>query len=116
MFEAPGVSSQVYNLVSDARPGPAAMGIRPEGISIGSGPIHAIVQLVEKTGHENIVVVLVGEYLRITGRTAANEVWQAGDSVQISIDPKQAHFFAEGPKGSRLNLPLEAVTSKEATQ
>jgi ABC-type sugar transport system ATPase subunit len=116
IFEAPGVSSPVYNLNSDARPGPAAMGIRPEGISIGSGPIQAIVQLVEKTGHENIVVVLVGEYLRITGRTAAHEVWQAGDSVQISIDPKQAHFFAEGPKGSRLNRPMGLEIPKETKQ
>lgn len=116
IFDALGISFQARNLGPDALPGNAAMGVRPEGISIGSGPIQAVVQLVEQTGHENIVVVRVGENFRITGRTAADRVWQAGESVQLSIDPEQAHFFAEGPKGARLNRPMRLEIPKETKQ
>lgn len=79
------------------------MGIRPEGLSIGSGPINGTIQLVEQTGHENITVVRLDGDLRMTGRTAPDQIWRAGQPVKIDIDTHQAHFFAEGPTGKRLN-------------
>ena len=115
MFEAPGVSVEAQNFGPEVIAGAAAMGVRPEGISFGEGPIEGIVQLVEQTGHENIVVVRVGEDFHITGRTAANQIWRAGETVQLSIDASQTHFFAEGPNGKRLNRPTVPATSKEAT-
>ena len=104
-FEAPGVSVAASNLRPETTAGKAAMGIRPEGISFGAGPIEGVVQLVEQTGHENIVVVRVGDDFRITGRTGADRIWQPGETVQLGIDAIQAHFFAEGPNGARLNQP-----------
>lgn len=79
------------------------MGIRPEGLCIGSGPINGTIQLVEQTGHENITVVRLDGDLRMTGRTAPDQIWRAGQPVQFDIDTYQAHFFAEGPTGKRLN-------------
>ena len=122
-FEAPGLSVEARNLGPDTRPGPAAMGVRPEGLSIGTGPIEGVVQLVEQTGHENITVVRVGKDLRMTGRTAPDQLWRAGAPVQIGVDADQAHFFAAGPTGRRLNKgaaarngPVAApVTLREAT-
>ena len=123
LFEAPGLSVEARNLGPDTRPGPAAMGVRPEGLSIGTGPIEGVVQLVEQTGHENITVVRVGKDLRMTGRTAPDQLWRAGAPVQIGVDADQAHFFAAGPTGRRLNKgaaarngPVAApVTLREAT-
>jgi multiple sugar transport system ATP-binding protein len=112
MFDAPGLSVEARNLGPEARAGRASMGIRPEGLNIGSGDIPAIVQLVEQTGHENIVVVRIGNDLRMTGRTAPHHLWHPGENVPCSIDPDTAHFFAEGANGKRLNVPLppEAFT------
>jgi multiple sugar transport system ATP-binding protein len=61
------------------------------------------VQLIEQTGHENIVVVRVGDELRMTGRTNPEQTMRAGDSIWLRIDANQAHFFAEGATGKRLN-------------
>lgn len=111
MFDAPGISIAARNLGPEAKPGPAAMGIRPEGLTIGSGNLPAVVQLVEQTGHENIVVIRVGDNLRMTGRTDPSKIFHPGETVQYSIDPKMAHFFAEGPTGVRLNAPSPPTAS-----
>ncbi|WP_263289441.1 ABC transporter ATP-binding protein [Tateyamaria pelophila] len=114
LFEAEGLSVDAGHLGPDARPGPAAMGIRPEGLDIGAGPITGTVQLVEQTGHENITVVRLAGDLRMTGRTAPDQIWKTGAPVQFSIDATQAHFFAEGPTGKRLNREDPAVEAQAA--
>jgi multiple sugar transport system ATP-binding protein len=104
-FDAPGVTLPAMGLGEDTRPGPTCLGVRPEDLEIGSGPIAGQVQLVEQTGHENIVVLKVGSDLRLTGRVPAQRIWKPGDTVQCSINARNAHFFAAGPTGVRLNLP-----------
>ncbi len=117
VFDAPGVSVNAGQLGQQARPGAAALGVRPEGISMGSGPIKGIVQLVEQTGHENIVVVRLEDGIRITGRTKADQVWRAGETVRLGIDNRQAHFFAQGANGRRLNQgPVAANPASERTE
>ena len=113
-FNAPGFSVDAGQLGPEARPGPAAMGIRPEGLTLGSGPIQGITQLVEQTGHENITVVRLEGDLRVTGRTAPNQIWRMGEPVQLSIDARQAHFFAEGPTGKRLNRDVSEFNTPSA--
>ncbi len=105
-FDATGVRVALRALRSETRPGAACLGIRPEDVSIGSGPIAGVVQVVEQTGHENIVVLKIGDGLRITGRTQADRLWRPGETVQCDIDAAKAHVFSEGPMGERLNLPL----------
>ena len=59
----------------------------------------------------------------MTGRTAPDQLWRAGAPVQIGVDADQAHFFAAGSTGSRLNKGVAArngpvaapVTLREAT-
>ncbi len=114
VFEAPGFSVCADHLTPDARPGPAAMGIRPEGLTIGSGPIKGAIQLVEQTGHENITVVRMENDLRLTGRTAPDQIWRTGEPIQFSIDDRQAHFFAEGSTGIRLNRAVPAIDTQAA--
>ncbi|MEO1678648.1 MAG: ABC transporter ATP-binding protein [Pseudomonadota bacterium] len=103
-FDAPGVSVLCPPLSDVAETGPACLGVRPEDIAFGDGPISGAVQVVEKTGHENIVVVRIGDALRLTGRAAAGKVWHAGETLKCKIDAAKAHLFAPGASGVRLNL------------
>ncbi|PWJ17052.1 ABC transporter ATP-binding protein [Jannaschia seohaensis] len=104
-FHAPGLTLDCPPLLDSARPGPACLGIRPEGVVFGSGPIEGVVQVVEQTGHENIVVARIGADMRLTGRVGAERVWQAGETVRCGIDIDRAHIFAAGAAGERLNRP-----------
>mgnify|MGYP000076619461 FL=1 len=52
---------------------------------------------------ENIVVVEIGQGLRLTGRVPASIDWKNGESIQLSIMAPEAHVFAAGPTGRRLN-------------
>jgi ABC-type sugar transport system ATPase subunit len=106
-FEAPGVSLMLDALARDAEGGEACLGIRPENVSIGTGTIDAVVQVVEQTGHENIVVLKVG-YHRVTARAPAAQLWRPGEPVRIGLDAAHAHVFAAGPNGRRLNVPAPA--------
>lgn len=102
-FMAPGLSLPVPQLVDSAVSGPGCLGIRPEHVQFGEGDLHARVQLVEQTGHENIVVLDLGEGIRLTGRTPASQLLRAGDRISFSIDSKAVHVFGPGDTGPRLN-------------
>jgi ABC-type sugar transport system ATPase subunit len=104
-FEAPGLAIEARRLGKDVAEGPATIGLRPEAITVGHGAIPAEIQLVEQTGHENIVFLIIGD-ARLTARTAPHQVWSPGDEVMISIDTGMTHFFAPGDDGARLNTPL----------
>jgi ABC-type sugar transport system ATPase subunit len=107
-FTAPGLSLALGPLRPGAAAGPACIGVRPEHLTLGTGPVQGMVQLLEQTGHENIVVVRLGEGIRLTGRVPAAQVWRIGEPVAIGIDAAEAHVFAPGPAGVRLNHPAAA--------
>lgn len=113
-FVAPGISLACPALSSEAQTGPACLGIRPEDIFFGQGPVEGSVQVVEQTGHENIVVVKVRNDLRLTGRAPADHIWRAGETLRCKLDPAKAHLFAAGPTGKRLNRPRAAVAERPA--
>jgi ABC-type sugar transport system ATPase subunit len=104
-FSAPGVSVALTSLGAKAATGPAALGVRPEHVTLGAGPMLGVVQLLEQTGHENIVVVRLGDGIRLTGRAPAAQMWRVGESIAIGIDAAEAHVFGPGPTGPRLNHP-----------
>ncbi|MEM9754896.1 MAG: ABC transporter ATP-binding protein [Pseudomonadota bacterium] len=104
-FEAGGFSLDCPALSEDAEPGPATYGVRPEDVSFGGGPIPGAIQVVEQTGHENIVVARIGDAGRVTGRARADQVWRSGEHVGCTIDVAKAHVFADGQSGRRLNAP-----------
>jgi multiple sugar transport system ATP-binding protein len=110
-FDAPGVSMAVGRLDDQATAGPACLGIRPEHVSIGTGPISAVIHVVEKTGHENIVIIGLEGGQRLTGRVPAPQSWSIGETVQLSLDADHAHIFGPGPHGPRLNNPAYISTN-----
>jgi ABC-type sugar transport system ATPase subunit len=114
-FDAPGLSMNVGALNDQAVPGPACLGVRPEHVSIGQGPIIGTIQVVEKTGHENIVMIGLGGGQRLTGRVPAPQSWPIGQSVQLSLDAEHAHVFGPGQHGPRLNRPAPIATSELKT-
>ena len=105
LFETPGLKIEARGLGLAAQSGKACIGIRPESITLGTGPYSGAVNLVEQTGHENIIAVDIGGNIRLIGRAAAAMIPKMGETIQFSIDPDASHFFATGPAGIRLNLP-----------
>ncbi|WP_342069277.1 ABC transporter ATP-binding protein [Yoonia algicola] len=78
-FTSPGISVPVGQLKDTATAGPACFGVRPEHVHIGEGHVSGIVQVVEKTGHENIVIIGLEGGQRLTGRVPAPKL---GPSVR----------------------------------
>lgn len=109
-FDAPGLSIGVAPLNELANAGAACLGIRPEHVSIGSGPTSGKIQVVEKTGHENIVIIGLEGGQRLTGRVPAPQSWPIGESVQLTLDANHAHVFGPGLHGPRLNRPTHIAT------
>jgi ABC-type sugar transport system ATPase subunit len=105
-FRAPGIALALGALTEAARPGEAALGIRPEHVRLGEGEMQGIVRVVEQTGHENIVVVEIADGIRLTGRAPADHVWRPGEPIPCGIEPGRAHVFGPGPTGARLNAPV----------
>lgn len=102
-FSAPGMTLDVPALSEAAKPGDACLGVRPEHVHLGEGDLQAKVQLVEQTGHENIVVLDVAGGSRLTGRTPASLVPRMGDPIDYRIDSGEVHVFGPGDTGPRLN-------------
>ena len=106
-FEAPELSILLPRLKKSTQAGAACLGIRPEHISFGKGSLAGQVQVVEQTGHENIIVADIGGGNRITGRAPADTLLHAGETVRCRFETKHCHVFASGPSGERLNEPSE---------
>jgi multiple sugar transport system ATP-binding protein len=105
-FSAPAFAPlDLPPLVAEAGTGNACLGIRPEHVLLGEGDRSGQVQLVEQTGHENIVILALDDGTRLTGRTPAAELLRAGDTVNFRVDASEAHLFAPGENGRRLNAP-----------
>jgi ABC-type sugar transport system ATPase subunit len=109
LFRSGNISVPVGPLIAEARSGDACLGVRPENLLLGEGPTPGVVQLVERTGHENIVVVEVEGGFRMTGRVPASSDWQTGETIRMSIQSEAAHVFAAGPTGKRLNIASGAA-------
>jgi multiple sugar transport system ATP-binding protein len=112
VFSASGISVPLDGLIPQAAAGEAALGVRPEDVTLGTGTMPGVVQIVEQTGHENIVVVRLEGGIRLTGRAPASQVWRMGESVAVGINAAAAHVFGPGPTGQRLNRPAEIAASR----
>jgi multiple sugar transport system ATP-binding protein len=76
------------------------LGVRAEDVSIVPGAPNAVVNLVEMTGHENLVVVESGD-CEVTLRTPPDQAYRVGDQVRVVLNPERMHFF-ETAGGSRI--------------
>jgi multiple sugar transport system ATP-binding protein len=113
VFHAPGLSLPVPPLTA-ATAGPAAFGIRPEDVTVGTGPLSGQVALTEALGHETIATLTVGDTAhgghRLVARLPGTSALRIGDRVPVGITIAAAHIFAGGATGARLNRPAEAAS------
>ena len=75
--------------------GPArrvTLGVRPEDVEVGSGPIHAAVELLEPVGNETFVYARAGSNA-LVARTTPRELPAAGEEVALDVDRRRVHLF-----------------------
>lgn len=92
--------------------GPAALGIRPEDVHLGQGPIQGEVTLTEATGHETIVTLAISAGLRLIARVPGTPALRIGDKVPLRLETQHLHVFAAGPHGARLNTETAETASE----
>ncbi len=69
------------------------VGVRPEHLAVGGGPIEAKVSAVEWLGHESHVICTVGETRIIVRQASGDATPNPGDTLQLTADPTQIHLF-----------------------
>jgi ABC-type sugar transport system ATPase subunit len=73
---------------------PVVVGVRPEHLAIGDGPLTATVSVVESLGHERHVICRLEDGQLVTARQPSSVAGPAdGSVVQLTIDPAQLHVF-----------------------
>lgn len=70
------------------------LGVRPESLVIGEGPIHGAVEFVEHLGAENIVYIKAGDE-KLIARTSAEKNFSLGEKIDISFQEGNIHLFHE---------------------
>ena len=87
------------------------LGVRPEDVIIGPGPMEGRVRIVEPTGHETIVLIDIGP-VTVTSRVGDGVSLRPGESVRFSFRKEKLHLF-DSETGQRLavahSLPLETA-------
>jgi len=91
------------------------LGVRPEDVVVGSGPIEARVKIVEPTGHETIVLLEIGP-ATVTARVGDGTPLRPGESVRLSFRTEKLHLF-DSETGRRLEVehPLRLETPRPAS-
>ena len=82
------------------------IGVRPEDVLIGSGPVEASVKVVEPTGHECIVLFDIGPAV-LTARCGNDVRLRPGEPVRLGFRSANFHLF-DGTTGARLNADAAA--------
>ncbi|MBU1273845.1 MAG: ABC transporter ATP-binding protein [Proteobacteria bacterium] len=78
--------------VEGVAPGPAVLGLRPEELTPGEGPLRGRLELVERVGGQSVLHLRAGE-ARFTATAPAD--FHAAAGAELSLDPAQArpHVF-----------------------
>ena len=77
------------------------LGIRPEHVRLGAGPLQGMVEAIEHYG-DRMDVVLSAAGHRLVARTGPDALLREGSAVPVGIDLAHAHLFEQGPAGIRL--------------
>ncbi|MDQ3561197.1 MAG: TOBE domain-containing protein, partial [Pseudomonadota bacterium] len=77
------------------------IGVRPEDVVIGSGPIEASVKVVEPTGHESIVLFDMSGAI-VTARAGNDVRLRPGEPVRLGFRGDKIHLF-DRASGTRIN-------------
>jgi ABC-type sugar transport system ATPase subunit len=70
-----------------------SVGVRPEHLSLGSGELHGVVEVVESLGHERHVFVDVGGNRLVCRQSAEDAPPALGDRVDLAVQPGHVHLF-----------------------
>jgi multiple sugar transport system ATP-binding protein len=92
VLKAQGLHHPVPTPVDAATGRAMTLGVRPEDVVIGSGPVEACVRVVEPTGHESIVLFEAGG-ATITARATDDVRLKAGESVKLGFRQDRLHLF-----------------------
>jgi multiple sugar transport system ATP-binding protein len=98
--------------LGEAQSAAVTLGIRPEDVLIGAGPVEARVAVVEPTGHESIVLLDIGA-TRLTARLGGDATLRPGEAVRVSFRLAKLHLF---DRASGLRLPAVPAHSQEAAR
>jgi multiple sugar transport system ATP-binding protein len=72
--------------------GKVVLGIRPEDVQLGEGPLKAMVRLIEPTGYETIVILDV-EGASLVTRVASDMPLKVGEHVPLTLRIDRLHLF-----------------------
>jgi multiple sugar transport system ATP-binding protein len=78
------------------------LGIRPEHLSLGDGPVKANVQTVEWLGHERHLICDIGGSMVIVREPVEGATVKAGEAVSLTANPEHIHLF-DAETTERLN-------------
>jgi len=90
----------------------AALGVRPEDVLLGEGPLVATVRLVEPTGYETIVGLDTPAGPLVT-RVAADVPLAAGERVPFDLRADRLHLFDLGSE-ARLDVAFGRASARAA--
>ncbi len=71
------------------------LGIRPEFLTPGDGPINGEIELIEHIGSETILYLGLND-TRIIARAAPDFHEKTGRKISLSLDCANLHFFHSG--------------------
>jgi multiple sugar transport system ATP-binding protein len=70
------------------------LGVRPEHVALGDGPLPAVVAVVESLGHERHVVCRLEDgQLMIVRQPSSAAAPSEGDRVRLAFDARHVHLF-----------------------
>ena len=101
-FAMPGLSVALPGTAQAS--GAAVLGVRPEHVVIGNEGADGVVRVVEPTGHETIVIVEVGDAVRLTARVPATQKLAPGETTKVRLAPEGLHVFSADDEGARVPI------------
>ncbi|MBN2107540.1 MAG: ABC transporter ATP-binding protein [Deltaproteobacteria bacterium] len=72
------------------------IGIRPEALRPGDGPIRAVVELVENLGADHILHLRAGSAMLVAKLPASGTGPRAGETLSLQVSPAELLFFHQG--------------------
>jgi multiple sugar transport system ATP-binding protein len=84
--------------------GKAVLGVRPEDLQLGDGPLQATVRLIEPTGYETIVILDV-EGASLVTRVPSDMPLKVGERVPMALRTDRLHLF-DATSEERLDVSL----------
>jgi len=77
------------------------MGIRPEALRPGDGPIKGTLEFIEHLGPEAIIHIRIDHNRRLIAKTHPDYRPQIGEKISLTVDGRGVHFFYRGERISQ---------------